>query len=54
MVVLRTGGSTPTSFMLEGGPEETELPLHRIAAVGAGRGRVDRGIEAADRVLQRL
>jgi hypothetical protein len=40
--------------MFEGGPEQTELPLHRIAAVGAGRGRVDRGIQTAHRALQRL
>ena len=53
-VALRTGVPARTSFMLEGGSQQTELPLHRIAAVGSGRGRVDRGIEAADRILQRL
>ena len=40
--------------LFEGGPQQSELPLHRIAAVGPGRGRVDRGIEPANRALQRL
>ena len=51
---IRVRSAHGNSFVLERGPQQPELPLHRIATVGAGRGRVDRGVEAANRALQRL
>src|SRR6266849_6564069 len=48
------GGARFDSLPLEGGPQQAELPFDRIAAVDAGRRRMDRGVEAAHRALQDL
>ena len=42
------------SLLLEGGLEQPELALDRIAAVDAGGRRMDRGVEPAHGGLQRL